>query len=113
MAELKGSISKEGEFIKIDMPVINYKRGAIFISYCPMLDLMTYSENESSLDTNLDKTIDVFFDNEMENGTLHETLSELGWHIAEEIKKPENVSIPAEFFIKGEFSSKEICVPCL
>lgn len=112
---MKATLKKSGRSVEILVPLMSYKRGDIFIWYCPALDLMTYSKEESKLENYFDLVVSDFLKTELERKSLHKTLESLGWtKEAEKFKSPETVKIPQEYW-GGQISQtfqKPVSFPC-
>lgn len=110
---MEAFISNDGNSITVNVPVIVYKRGDQFISYCPMLDLMSYSRDQELLKAYFKETLDTFIEYESKSGTLHATLIGLGWNFEKEVSKPRDVKFPA-YMLESQQTSMNVpvAIPC-
>lgn len=104
---MKSTIKESQNSIEMEVPLVTYKRGDIFICYCPVLELMTYSEDESKLEKYFDEVLDHFLTTQKENNSLRQTLLNLGWSIEKkEFKKPAKILVSM-----GMLHHKNISMP--
>jgi len=110
---MEAKIRGAKDSITVSVPLIKYKRGDIYICYCPVLDLMTYSEDEKKLEGYIDETIRFFIERSIETNTLNIKLKKLGWKLSKgEISSPKQVNIPSNFWSDGIMSQKPVAIPC-
>jgi|GEM_PF-5862614 len=89
---MKATITTKGDTVEVNVPLVTYQRGDIFICYCPVLDLMTYSKDEDKLQDYFDQTLDHFLETNQKH--LRQTLESLGWNMKKPLKSPSNINIP-------------------
>jgi hypothetical protein len=75
---MKYTIKEFKSAIEMELPLITYKRGDVFISYCPVLKLMTYSQDETKLESYFEEVLDHFFATQKDKNLIQETILNLG-----------------------------------
>ncbi len=78
------------------------KQGKKFVAYSPALDLSTSGKNLSEAQKRFREIVDIFFQELVENGTVEDVLTDLGWRKVEKkwnppqvvSRKSFNVSVP-------------------
>jgi len=55
------------------------REGDSYIAYTPSLDLSTYGQSYEQAKKRFEEIVNIFFGEIIENGTLDEVLSNLGW----------------------------------
>ena len=65
--------------LKLQFDVI--KEGKTYVAYCPALDLSTCGKSIANAKASFSEAVDLFFETIIENNSLEETLSNLGWQI--------------------------------
>ena len=109
---MEARIKTTRDTIEVYVPLVKYRRGDIHICYCPVLDLMTYSNEESKLEDYFDQTLDHFLDSQIAKNSLKETLENLGWKMQQhKMKSPENMSIPSTIH-NAVISNRSVQIPC-
>ena len=89
--------------IQINLPVAFITEGFEVVIFTPALDLSTSGKDEKEARKNFAEAVSMFFEDLVENDTLHEVLSELGW------KLNENTWLPPVF----SEESMQIRIPVL
>lgn len=63
--------------LKLQLDII--KEGKSYIAYSPALDLATHGKSVADAKKSFEEAADLFFETIIENNTVSETLSSLGW----------------------------------
>ena len=63
----------------VGLPVAFIKEGETVIAYTPALDLSTCGKNKTEAKKMFGEAVKIFFDDLVENNTVDEVLSGLGW----------------------------------
>jgi hypothetical protein len=87
---------------QIKLQVDFIKQGKKFVAYSPALDLSTSGKNIREAQKRFHEIVGIFFEELVENGTLEEVLTDLGWQKVEKKWNPPkvisqksfNVSVP-------------------
>lgn len=69
--------SLDGITIKLEVQI--FKQGGYFIAYAPALELSSYGNSEEDAKLAFEDALEIFLEDTLEKGTLHQILSELGW----------------------------------
>ncbi len=86
--------------VSVDVPMQIIREPKRYIAHCDALDLSTYGKTQAEATKRMKEVIELFFEEIMERGTVHEALAELGWtHKKEEWIPPvvikHTIMIPA------------------
>ena len=95
MARAKqNSRARKKVIIEGELPALLIKEGDVFVSYAPDLDLSSCGDSQEEAKNNLREAIVIFVEECLEDGTLDEVLTSLGWHRE---RKPSGRWIPPHF----------------
>lgn len=72
-------ISKNQDFVEIEVPVIFFEEDGLFYAHIPFLDIMGYGNTEKEASASMDVMIEEFVNYTVSNNTLDAVLKELGW----------------------------------
>lgn len=64
------------------------REGRVYIAYCPALDLATHGSNVEDARKSFLEAAELFFETIIENDTLEETLTNLGWQVKKDKLAP-------------------------
>lgn len=65
--------------ISVNIPVTIFKEGNNFIAYSPVLDLSTSAKSFDKVKKRLGEVVGIFFEELIEQGTINEVLTNMGW----------------------------------
>lgn len=65
--------------LEVNLPVSFLKEGNKYVAYTPALDLSTCGNSYQQAKKRFAEVVDIFFAELIDNGTLEEVLSGLGW----------------------------------
>src|SRR3989338_9969398 len=65
--------------ISLKLSVTITKQGKRFVAYSPALDVSTSGKSTRDVRKKFEELVNIFIEEIMEAGTVHEVLSELGW----------------------------------
>lgn len=86
--KVQGKVKSKYGDISIRLEVIQYDEDGCKMLYCPALDVIGYGHSEEEAEHSFSITLQQFLDYTLENGTLHQVLSGLGWKIGKEVTPP-------------------------
>lgn len=73
------------------LPVVITKQGNRFVAYTPALDISTSGKSEKEVRSRFEELANIFFEEIVEEGTLQDVLTELGWKRAQKKWAPPEV----------------------
>lgn len=89
----------------VKVPIKITKKGDIFISYCPVLDLFSQGDTEEEAWKNIGEAIKLFVTTCFERGTLEEVLKHCGFKpLKKHVALPDNhrfITVPIPFSVSG------------
>lgn len=65
--------------IKAELELLMMKQGDTFVAYFPALDISTCGDTFEEAAKRAEDLPEIFFEETMKHGTLHEALEDLGW----------------------------------
>jgi hypothetical protein len=65
--------------LSFSLPVVITKQGKRFVAYTPALDISTSGKSQKEVRARFFELANLFIEEIMEEGTVNEVLSELGW----------------------------------
>jgi hypothetical protein len=71
--------TKEAAAMAVQLPVAFIEEGDEVVAYTPALDLATSGSDHEEAKRMFEELVRIFFKDLVENGTLHEVLTGLGW----------------------------------
>lgn len=71
--------AKKSYTIQVKIPVIFLKEGDQFVAHSPALDVATAATTYEDVKKRFSESVEIFFEELIEKGTLNEVLQELGW----------------------------------
>ncbi len=66
-------------YLELKLPVSFLREGKKYIAYTPALDLSTSGKNYAEVKRRFSETVNIFFEELIDKGTLEEVLLDLGW----------------------------------
>lgn len=77
-----------GQVLKFRLPVSIFREGDKFIAYTPALDISTSADSFTKVRERFSETVNIFFEEIKEKGTLEQVLEDLGWEKLEKNWSP-------------------------
>ncbi len=71
-------MSKE---IQLTVPVFLVAEGEYITAYSPHLQISGYGKNAEDAMTSFEQCVEMFIEETLEQGSIHETLTKLGWKL--------------------------------
>jgi hypothetical protein len=65
--------------LEVNLPVSLIQEGEQVVAYTPALDISTSGKDETEAKERFNELVNIFFADLIENGTVEEVLSDLGW----------------------------------
>jgi len=78
--------------LEVNIPVSFIEEDGKVVAYTPALDISTAGKDEAEAKIRFGELITIFFKDLIENETVDEVLSELGWHKEESMWNPPRIS---------------------
>ena len=81
-----------GHQLELALPVSFIKEDGKVVAYTPALDISTAGKDEEEAKARFGELVAIFFKDLIENGTVNEVLTELGWHKGQMAWAPPRIS---------------------
>lgn len=65
--------------IEVNIPVIFMREGKSIVAFSPVLDISTSASTFEKAKQRFEESVEIFFEEVAEKGTLEEVLQDLGW----------------------------------
>ncbi|MGB4076633.1 MAG: hypothetical protein WBK28_02940 [Minisyncoccia bacterium] len=78
--------------LEVNLPVAFIQEGEQVVAYTPALDISTSGKDEAEAKVRFNELVNIFFADLIENGTVDEVLSDLGWHKGQLAWTPPRIS---------------------
>lgn len=78
--------------MSVSLPVALIKEGGHVVAYTPALDLSTSGKDEAEAKVHFNEIVKIFFDDLIEQGTLNEVLTDMGWKRMNSVWNPPIIS---------------------